>query len=242
MIAVRGCIVPTPTRLARGRPERNGQCEACGTSATLNHIQQKCMRTHGARITRHDRIVDLVCDGLTRRGWEVDREIRLNVPSRTVIPDVVARLGVRTIILDVTVVGDQLDLEQAALAKVEKYSGDDIASQVLVGGGGGGPRPSPSVCMASRGTGMVLWLKFPTEHSRELGFSRSFMALSCLRAVSGSKHIVQFYQRTTFQAYWEDGADEGTPWPSRRGGATEATPTRILSLILSGGSQPPPCI
>ena len=109
MLAVRGGIVPTPACLARGMPERNRQCEASGTSATLNHIQQKCMSTHGARITRHDRLVDLICDGLTRRGWEVDRETRLNLPSRTVIPDVVARLGARTIILDVTVVGDQLD-------------------------------------------------------------------------------------------------------------------------------------
>ena len=133
MLAVRGSIVPTPARLARGRPERNRLCEACGTSAMLNHIQQKCMRTHGARITRHDKIVDLICDGLTRRGWEVDREVRLNLPTRTVIPDLVARLGARTAILDVTAVGDQLDLEQAALAKVEKYSGDDIAGHVLEG-------------------------------------------------------------------------------------------------------------
>ena len=213
MIAIRGGIVPTPARLARGRPERDRQCKACGTSATLNHIQQKCLRTHGARITRHDRIVDLVCEGLTRRGWEVSRETRLPLPTRTVIPDIIARMGVRTVVLDVTVVGDLVNVELAAQAKVTKYSGEDIVSHLLEGGmaaGTQGDADSISVHgLAWNWRGALANASF--RAMKEVGFSRQLMSLTCLRAVQGSEHVVRFHQKTTFQAYWEDGADEDAP-------------------------------
>ena len=116
-------------------------------------------------------------------------------------------------LLDVTVVGDQVNLEQAAQAKVVKYSGDDIASHILEGGMAAGTRgDADSISLHGLAWNWCGALANASYKAlREVGFSRQLMALTCLRAVQGSEHVIRFHQRTTFQAYWEDGVDEGAP-------------------------------
>ena len=211
LISIRGGVAPTAARLARGRPERNRQCESCNSPETLNHVQQKCVRTHGARITRHDKLVSLVAECLGRRGWEVRREEKLALPDRNLIPDIVALRGPRTAVLDVTVVGDQLDVDSAANNKAEKYGGADLASHLLDQRKAAGDveelQPVESIGLAWNWRGAVANQTYRGLLS--LGCTKSAVGLLCLRAVQGSDHILRFHRRTTFHRYWEDEAAEG---------------------------------
>ncbi|KAK4316122.1 hypothetical protein Pmani_012631 [Petrolisthes manimaculis] len=61
-IKLRGNVLSTRSREARGRPERPVLCRhGCQRPETLGHIQQSCPVTHGWRVQRHDKIVTTVC-------------------------------------------------------------------------------------------------------------------------------------------------------------------------------------
>lgn len=71
-----GCL-PTRARTNRGR-QNDRLCRAgCGGSETNYHVIQQCQRTHGGRVLRHDRVVNLLFDHLRHRpGVEVIKEPR----------------------------------------------------------------------------------------------------------------------------------------------------------------------
>ena len=53
-IKIRGNLVATALRSARGRPHTDIRCDCCGKPEALSHILQSCPRTHASRIARHD--------------------------------------------------------------------------------------------------------------------------------------------------------------------------------------------
>jgi hypothetical protein len=50
-----GDLMATAVRMARGRPERDVACDACGRTESMGHILQLCPRTNGARNDRQFR-------------------------------------------------------------------------------------------------------------------------------------------------------------------------------------------
>lgn len=118
--------LPTKSRTSRGRHE-DRRCRAgCNAAETLNHVLQRCHRTHGARVSRHDAVTAYVSKTLSSRGYEVSVEPRIQSAIGVRKPDIVAKLGVTAIVVDAQVVNDQFDLDTAHRRKKDYYK--DIES------------------------------------------------------------------------------------------------------------------
>ncbi|KAK4322433.1 hypothetical protein Pmani_006773 [Petrolisthes manimaculis] len=106
-IKLRGNVLSTRSREARGRPERPVLCRhGCQRPETLGHIQQSCPVTHGWRVQRHDKIVTAICKHLGDRGWEVLREPNIPTPNGLRKPDLVFWNSVQSFVVDVQVCTD----------------------------------------------------------------------------------------------------------------------------------------
>ena len=72
-IALRGGVLLTRHRSARGRENVSGTCDCCGPGMEehLRHILQVCPWTHGPRIKRHNLIVEKIRKKLAANGWTV---------------------------------------------------------------------------------------------------------------------------------------------------------------------------
>ena len=120
-IKVRGNLIGTALRSSRGRPQASSVCDCCGRIESLAHILQVCPRTHASRIARHDKIVDLVEQALTPKGYSISREPAIPTPAGIRKPDLVVARGSAVTVLDVTVVADNADLALSHGRKCEYY-------------------------------------------------------------------------------------------------------------------------
>lgn len=124
--------LPTRSRTTRGRHELERQCRAgCDAPESLNHILQKCHRTHGRRVARHNSVASYLKRGLETRGYTVIAEPSLQGDERRFKPDLVAIQPDHTIVIDVQVVTDGLDLDQAHQSKVEIYDRLDVRTALV---------------------------------------------------------------------------------------------------------------
>ena len=108
-VGVRANTLPTRSRCSRGRTGASKHCTACGPNVVenLSHILQACPRTHGSRIVRHDRILQLLAQTLERKGWIARIELRVNTAQGLRKPDLlVYKPDYQAWIIDVTIVSD----------------------------------------------------------------------------------------------------------------------------------------
>lgn len=123
-----GCL-PSKARTTRGT-NRDRLCRAgCRVSETNYHVIQTCVRTHGGRSRRHDRVVDLICENLGNKGFATVKEPKLKTSVGLRKPDLLVTIDGATTVVDVQIVngrtmrGDYRD-------KVDKYKSipgmDDI--------------------------------------------------------------------------------------------------------------------
>ena len=112
-IKIRGNLVATALRLARGRPHTDIRCDCSSMPEALSHILQSCPRTHASRIARHDKIVDLVMSCAEKIGYGIRREPAIPTPAGIRKPDLVLVRHYNLTILDVTIVADNTNLEKA---------------------------------------------------------------------------------------------------------------------------------
>ena len=120
-IKVWGNLVATALRSARRRPQTDIRCDCCGKPEALSHILQSCPRTHASCIARHDKIVDLVISSVEKIGYGIRREPAIPTPAGIRKPDLVLVRGDNLTILDVTIVADNADLENAHHSKQVYY-------------------------------------------------------------------------------------------------------------------------
>ena len=120
-IKIRGNLVATALRSARGRPHTDIRCDCCGRPEALSHILQSCPRAHASRIARHDNIVDLVISNAERIGYSICREPAIPTPAGIRKPDLILVRDYDLTILDVTIVADNADLEQSHQDKQVYY-------------------------------------------------------------------------------------------------------------------------
>lgn len=150
---VRFAVLKTPLRAARRlrpRPAVAPRCRICIPAVeSLGHVLQKCPRTHGLRISRHNSVCKLIAQALRRRGWEVVEEPLVPPTDRPppaapagpsqrhgstkgyLKPDLVCvhRESRRAVILDPTIVADNathMDLEAREYGKQELYGNERV--------------------------------------------------------------------------------------------------------------------
>lgn len=129
---VRANCLPSRARVSRGRDERETRCRAgCPERETPAHCVQRCFRTHGGRILRHDDLCRRVGGFLEQKGWQVERELAYPTSAGRRRPDMTIRRGGVAVVLDAQVVSSETALDVSHRRKVEKYrSNNDLADRV----------------------------------------------------------------------------------------------------------------
>jgi hypothetical protein len=130
---------PTKVRQARARPGPRPfaeiQCDkGCRAAETLNHISQACYATWGARIKRHDAVVDLVAKKLRERGREVLVEQPIPTSAGLRKPDLVVCHKENKVVhvIDVQIVScKHTTLDAADARKVAYYNTKDVREFVI---------------------------------------------------------------------------------------------------------------
>ncbi|KAA0708117.1 R2 Retrovirus-related Pol polyprotein from type I retrotransposable element [Triplophysa tibetana] len=126
-IQLRGGTWSTKARASRGRstPEADRRCRGgCHDVETLNHILQRCARTHDARCARHNRVMRMLCKKLHRCSMLTSVEPIIPLGRTHIKPDIVVHRTERLLVLDVTVVSG-LRLRESWDLKLRKYGGED---------------------------------------------------------------------------------------------------------------------
>lgn len=100
-----GCL-PSKARTQRGQTSPRDCRAGCMVSETNYHTIQQCHRTHGGRILRHDRLVEMIGHwlGNDKNGYNVMIEHRFNTSIGLRKPDLLVTKGNNTLLLDVQVV------------------------------------------------------------------------------------------------------------------------------------------
>ena len=108
-IKIRGNLVSTALRSARGCPNHDIRCDCCGRPESLGHILQVCPRTHALGIARHDKAVDLVRSGAEKIEYSIRRKPAIPTPAGIRRLDLVLVRNSDLTILDVTMAADNAD-------------------------------------------------------------------------------------------------------------------------------------
>lgn len=118
--------LPTRSRLTRGRT-LNKECRAgCTVPETIAHISQRCHRTDGARIRRHDRVVSVLAKGLRNLGYSVTMTPIFKTDDGNRKPDIVAVKDGKVFVIDPTICGESVNPDIVHKGKVDKYNKPDI--------------------------------------------------------------------------------------------------------------------
>ncbi|KAL6416642.1 hypothetical protein ACFW04_013282 [Cataglyphis niger] len=98
------------------------RCRAgCPDTETPAHCVQRCFRTHGGRILRHDDLCRQVGNFLRTRGWHVDAEHAYSTSVGRRRPDLTIVKNGEAVVVDAQVVSSETALNVAHDRKVEKY-------------------------------------------------------------------------------------------------------------------------
>merc|ERR1711954_367729 len=89
---------------------------------SLSHMVQKCPRTHGARVKRHDRVLSVAENELSKRGYTTLVEPHIQTSEGMRKPDLIVFSRERGIaaVIDVAICSDDYELNDAHFLKVEK--------------------------------------------------------------------------------------------------------------------------
>ncbi|CAK9834365.1 Retrovirus-related Pol polyprotein from type-2 retrotransposable element R2DM [Anthophora retusa] len=121
LIRLRVNALPTRSRTTRGRRSDRTCRAGCNETETINHILQRCHRTHAARVERHNAIVSYCKRALEKSHERVDEEPHFVTPEGLRKPDLVATCGNAAVVIDAQVVSEQADLLKAHKNKIEYY-------------------------------------------------------------------------------------------------------------------------
>lgn len=115
-----GCL-PSKARTGRGT-DNNRHCRAgCMVSETNYHTIQQCHRSNFVRCDRHDRVVKMLRDHLSKRAnVEVMVEPRFKTVEGLKKPDLILKNATKATVIDVQVVSGR-SMERDHATKVAKY-------------------------------------------------------------------------------------------------------------------------
>jgi hypothetical protein len=126
-IKVRGNLLSTKTRCSRGNRDVNTSCNmGCTEAESLVHILQRCYKTQGFRILRHDRLVKLLADESSKIGYISTKEPRIHTTAGLKKPDIILHKDNQAFIVDAQVVTDATPLDVAHSNKIAHYDNDQI--------------------------------------------------------------------------------------------------------------------
>ena len=195
-VKIRGNLVATLARCARGRPEANFACDVnCRQPGSLGHILQSCYRTWEPRIRRHDAVLDLTEATLNRKGWAFSREPAIPTPAGTRKPVFVVwrESCAKATVIDVTVVADNASLSRQHLNKVAHYDCPAVREYASAISGKAEVVFS-SVTLSWQG---VISAESAHLLADDLGWSRDEIELIAVRCLTYSSYAARIYREAT---------------------------------------------
>ncbi len=133
-IKLRGNLLPTQVRSARGRQRDAVNCDLCYGSRpeSLGHILQQCPATAGARLARHNGLLVKYLSFLQRAGYQTRREPAVPTVAGVRYPDIVCWKENQAHVIDVQVVADAAagSLDAAHGRKVQYYNSPCVRAYV----------------------------------------------------------------------------------------------------------------
>lgn len=124
-----GCL-PSKARTTRGTL-RERTCRAgCRVSETNYHVIQLCQRTHGGRVFRHDRVVNMLEEHFVKKGFTVIKEPKFRTTAGLVKPDMLATKDGKTYVLDFQVVSGRY-MQRDNIHKSNKYRNIQDLSDIV---------------------------------------------------------------------------------------------------------------
>ena len=185
MTLLRANCLPSRARVLRGRSAMDKQCRAgFPETETPAHCVQRCFRTHGGSILRHNDIRRRVAGFLTQKGWTVEEEkaYRTSVGLRR--PDLTVVKNGQAVVIDVQIVSSEGSLDEAHNRKVQKYESiGDLANLVAdYAGVDHGRVDFSSLTISWRG----IWSSASERDMRRYGLTTSQLKQLTTRALWGS--------------------------------------------------------
>uniref|UniRef100_A0A6V7KNU3 Reverse transcriptase domain-containing protein n=1 Tax=Bracon brevicornis TaxID=1563983 RepID=A0A6V7KNU3_9HYME len=179
--------LPSKMRTTRGlrRQEQLTKCRAgCGEDETTAHIIQRCFRTHGGRVLRHDAVVNKTAELLENRGYRVEKERRYATRQGVRKPDIVAGKEGKVYIIDAQIVSGGPPLTELHRKKREKYADNSdlirlIAERFEV-------HPDDVMASTITITWRGIWCKESEHLLCSLGLTRNSMRGLTTRVLQGS--------------------------------------------------------
>ena len=127
-------VVGTRLRASRGRPGAPVLCDlGCGRPESLGHILQVCPVLAPERTRRHNRVLDLLHQQLSRRGYRLLKEPNIRTPAGVRKPDLVVWDDRQSVVIDVQITADNATgdlLGRAHGLKVSHYNTEAIRTWV----------------------------------------------------------------------------------------------------------------
>ncbi|KAG7196381.1 hypothetical protein KM043_018805, partial [Ampulex compressa] len=182
---VRANSIPSRARVSRGRPGHDVRCRAgCPESETPAHCVQRCFRSHGGRILRHNDLCRQVAGFLKQKGWHVEQELAFSTSAGRRRPDLTISRGGKAVVVDAQVVSSEEALRSSHRRKVDKYRlNEDLADRVAENTGV--PRNDVSftaLTISWRG----VWSADSEAEMRGLGLTTGQLRLLTTRVLWGS--------------------------------------------------------
>lgn len=127
--------LPSRSRTARGKDLPRVCRAGCRVPETNFHVIQECIRSHPARMVRHNTACKSLGQELQRLGYEVQYERIFETAAGRRKPDLVARREGTTWVVDATVCNDARPVDARHNQKVQYYSASkEIAEELLAEG------------------------------------------------------------------------------------------------------------
>ena len=194
-VKLRGSLMPTLVRSARGRKRDTVSCDLCygHRPETLGHILQQCPAVAGARLARHNDLLEKYISSLQKAGYQTRRELAIPTIAGVRYPDIVCWRGNQSHVIDVQVVADATagSLDDAHARKVAYYNTPCI--NAFVQAFTGNPPIFSSFTLSWRGV-----LALPSMNTwASLGLPKSVLKLMVVLGLEGGVRIHQCHKKTS---------------------------------------------
>jgi hypothetical protein len=196
-VHVRINCLPSRSRTSRGRVTADGTlCRGgCGRVETTYHTIQECFRTHGGRVLRHNKLVDVLACSLASKGWTVLKEPHMRTSVGLRKPDLICKKGNEIKVIDAQVVSGS-SLDAAHTNKTNKYrdiSGFDDAVRRLLSDDSDHVVDHMPLTISWRG----IWSKVSAAKLLAIGVTRSTMDTLTRYTIFGSFMNFRRFNKTT---------------------------------------------
>lgn len=155
LLKMRSNVFPTKATMSRADKDlTNLLCRRCNNKTeTLGHVIGECPANRGARIKRHDAVVDIIQKRAEEAKWIYAREQLFDTTNEPLRPDLVIKTPGRAWVVDVSIRFEQGDsLREASREKSNKYEAirmsvcetfgveEFMVMPVIIGARGGFPK------------------------------------------------------------------------------------------------------